>query len=74
MTNQLDSTKQEPTNDQGLTFDQWYRKADMAVARVCGLGLDDLADGPSWDCWEAGYAPAEYARERLEEEGFPFDD
>jgi hypothetical protein len=37
---------------------------------VAGVGIDDLADGPSRDAYEAGYTPREYARERLTEEGF----
>ena len=60
------------TNDEGQTFEEWYRDVDLECSALCGLGIDDLADGPSYDCWSGGYTPAEYARERLEDEGFPF--
>lgn len=60
------------TNDQGLTFDIWYSKVDRICTRAAGIGIEDLADGPSYDCWADGYSPAEYVTERLEEEGFPF--
>ncbi|HUW03049.1 MAG TPA: hypothetical protein VMW08_11895 [Acidimicrobiales bacterium] len=60
------------TNDDGLTFKQWYAAANRAVSAVCGLGLDDLADGPSYDSWADCVPPSEYAEELLIEEGFPF--
>ena len=66
------ATSSDPINSDGLTFQQWYATADRAVAAVCGLGLDDLADGPSWDAWNDDVDPADYAEERLGEEGFPF--
>ena len=62
------------TNDNGLTFQAWYAKVDRIVSAFAGLGIEDLADGPSWDCWNDGYTPREYAYERLTEEGFPFDE
>lgn len=61
------------TNEQGLTFQQWFDEANTACESLCGLGLDDLADGPSYDSWESGMSPREYAEEILEEEGFPFE-
>ena len=53
-------------------FEAWYKLVDREVSAIAGIGIDDLADGPSWDRWADGYTPAEYAHERLEEEGFPF--
>ena len=52
-------------------FDLWYAAADRACSAISGLGIDDLADGPSRDAFDDGYSPEEYARERLEDEGFP---
>jgi len=60
------------TNDAGMTFKQWYARVDNAVARYCGLGIDDLPDGNSWDAWNDSVHPREYAITMLEEEGFPF--
>jgi hypothetical protein len=44
-------------------------KADRYVEAICGLGLDDLADGPSRDCWNDGVKPKDYAIMMLEESG-----
>ena len=60
------------TNDSGLTFKQWYREANAACIAIAGVGLDDLADGPSYDSWQDDCPPDEYAEELLIEEGFPF--
>ena len=57
----------------GLTFEQWYEKLDSACIRTCGLGIDDLPDGNSWDAWSDGMSPKEYLMEKLEEEGFPME-
>ena len=61
------------TNDSGLTFKQWLAEANAACEEICGLGLNDLADGPSWDMWNDDCPPREYAEELLVEEGFPFE-
>lgn len=61
------------TNENGVTFEAWYAQADRICQGIAGLGIEDLADGPSWDCWEAGYSPREYVLERLEDEGFPME-
>jgi len=58
---------------ENLTFDAWYRKVDGHVASICGLGVDDLADGASWDSWDSCVSPAEYAEMLLEDNDFPFD-
>ena len=60
------------TNDDGLTFEAWYKLADATVSDVCGLGLDDLPDGPSRDAWTDGVPAAEYALGILRYEGFEF--
>ena len=67
-------TPTEITNESGLTFDEWYRKADHAVDRICGLGVDDLPDGNSYDAFISNESPASYVRMILEEEGFPFNE
>ena len=59
------------TNADGHTFDGWYRLADRAVGDACGLGLDDLPDGPSWDAWNDDEAPEDYASMALYDAGFP---
>ena len=40
-----------------LTFDQWYKRCDMIVASVCGLGVDDLPDANWRDYYEDGMTP-----------------
>ncbi len=52
-----------------MDFEEWFKKADRICARLIGLSLDDLSDGPSWDSWDAGITPQEYVRDRLAEEG-----
>jgi hypothetical protein len=52
-------------------FEAWYSAADKVCGAICGLGIDDLPDGPSWDSWDAGMTPREYVMDRLESEGFP---
>lgn len=52
------------------TFEKWYAQVDAKCQATIGVGIDDLADGPSWDAWNDGLSPAQYLRERLEEEGF----
>lgn len=62
---------EEPTlNESGHTFKEWHQLADRAVARVCGLGLNDLPDGPSWQAWDDGESPADYASTMLYDAGF----
>ena len=60
-------------NGHGLTFSQWYRQATNACVALSGLDLDDLADGDSSGAWADDVPPEEYAHDRLEEEGFPFE-
>ena len=36
-------------NNRGQTFEQWYTATDAAVSAICGLGVDDLPDGNSWE-------------------------
>ena len=61
-----------PTQINNLTFEAWYKKVDIAVSNIAGIGVDDLADGPSWDRWNDETTPVEYAREVLEDNDFPF--
>jgi hypothetical protein len=53
-------------------FETWYAKVDRHVSALAGVGIDDLADGNSYDAYEDGVSPKEYALDRLREEGFPF--
>jgi hypothetical protein len=62
------------TVEDGISFDDWYAACDAACVRIAGIGIDDLADGPSRDCYNDGFTPIEYAEERLLDEGFPFDE
>tara|TARA_R110002020_G_scaffold173263_1_gene364075 strand:- start:359 stop:574 length:216 start_codon:yes stop_codon:yes gene_type:complete len=66
------SARRGDTNEDGITFKQWYAAADRAVYRRSGLGVDDLPDGNSWDAWNESVDPSDYAVMLLEEEGFPF--
>lgn len=54
----------------GLTYKQWYKQVDDYVIAKAGVGIDDLADGFSVDCWRDEWTPQEYAEEQLESEGF----
>ena len=54
----------------GLTFEQWYNKVNDYVVAKTGLGIEDLADGPSFDRWQEECSPIEYAREQLQSEAF----
>ena len=54
----------------GLTFEEWYNKVNDYVVAQAGVGIEDLADGPSFDCWQGEYSPEEYAEEQLYSEGF----
>jgi len=60
-------------DENGDTFDAWYAKVDAVVLEIAGLGIDDLPDGNSYDAWQAGGDPRDYATEQLAEDGFPFD-
>ena len=55
-------------------YDTWYKRVNATCMKVCGLGIDDLADHPSWDAWDSGTSPRDYVVEVLEDEGFPFDE
>jgi hypothetical protein len=57
-------------NEDGWPFTEWLLKADRYVEAICGLGLDDLVDGPSRDCWNDGVKPKDYAIMMLEESTF----
>lgn len=63
-----------PKPRNGLTFTAWLVAADKHVLSLAGVGLSDLADGPSYDSWADEMSPQEYAEELLADEGFPFGD
>jgi len=63
----------EQYNEHGITFPAWYAIVDSVVLEIAGLGIEDLADGNSYDAWSDGGDPRDYAIERLAEDGFPFD-
>jgi hypothetical protein len=52
------------------TFGKWMRAVDVAVMRVIGLSIHDLADQPFRDWYEDGITPTQAARLALEDEGF----
>ena len=58
------------TNTDDLTYEAWYKRVDRAVSALCGLGIDDLPDGNSYDAYDDGMTPREYAESVLDEEGF----
>jgi hypothetical protein len=60
-------------NCEALTFDQWLARANKEIERLVGLSLDDLPDRMTWDAWDAGENPAEFAREALADEGYEFE-
>jgi hypothetical protein len=55
-------------NCDGLTLEQWTARADETVQDTIGLRLDDLADQPTWDAWQAGDEPESWALEMLRSE------
>ena len=61
----------EQRNLNGETFAQWYARANDYCSRRCGLTLDDLADGPSWDAWADETDYRTYVQDILTSEGFP---
>ena len=67
----MTTSTETPTNDNGLTYKEWFRLADQSVEAVCGLGLDDLPDGPSWHAWDDDESPEDYASTVLYDAGFP---
>lgn len=55
-----------------MEFEEWFNEADRICLEICGLGINDIPDGPSWDSWDSGMLPRDYVVTLLEEEGFPF--
>ena len=62
--------KDDMRNDNGADFDRWLARADAACIEISGLGIDDLPDGLSYDAWDDGASPEEYARQLLSDEGW----
>jgi hypothetical protein len=56
-----------------MTWDEWIKKVDRHIGKVCGLGTRDLADQPYREWWEDDMPPSEAAHHALEDEGFPFE-
>ena len=54
-----------------MTYDDWYKQADSACSALSGFGIDDLADGNSYDAWSDGESPQEYARSVLRSSDYP---
>lgn len=57
-------------NSDGMTYDNWLKRVNAILDEETGMTLDDFADRNTWDAWNAGEDPDEYADTVLEEEGF----
>jgi hypothetical protein len=53
-----------------MTFKQWLKAVDLAVLRLSGVSLHELADQPWRDWYDDDMNAEEAAREALAEEGF----
>jgi hypothetical protein len=51
-----------------FTFEEWYQAVDDLMVQTVGLGIDDLADGPSYDSYDAGVTPRAYVRRQIRAE------
>jgi hypothetical protein len=61
-------------NENGLIYDEWMRLVDQVLIGICGLDSTCLADGPSYDSWNDGLTPVDYAEVLLVEwNEFPAD-
>ena len=54
-----------------MTYEQWMRKVNSLVIIRTGMSVDDLADWPSRDCYEAGETPEEALETLAEYQDFP---
>jgi hypothetical protein len=43
------------------TYKQWCAKVDALLHAKVGVGMNDLADGPSRDAYDDGLTPRDYA-------------
>ena len=56
-------------NENGLTFNEFMTKVDVAMNRILGgMGIDhnEIADWDYWSAWDAGMKPADAAQEALD--------
>lgn len=53
-----------------LTFDEWMKRVDAHVSRICGLSYSDLPDIAYRDMYDDGASPKEAAQEALAEAGW----
>ena len=60
--------------DSGLNFPDWLDEVNRLCFAKIGLGVLDLADFNSWNCWNDGASPEEGLEELLEENDFDLDD
>lgn len=65
----------EPTlNCDELSSRQWLDRVNAYLKpRTGGLTLDDFSDRLTYDAWEAGETPEEFAQDVLLEEGYDVD-
>jgi len=48
-----------------MTFEQWFRKVNIAVEKLCGMSVEDLPDCPYMDWFEDGMTPTSAARKAI---------
>lgn len=67
------TTSDGPTNEAGLTLNQWMAEVDRHVQRETDglVSIHDLGDFYSYDEWREGCDPLDSALMLLEEEGVP---
>lgn len=53
-----------------MTYEEWMAEADAVCIGIAGVGIEDLADGPSRDAFDDELTPREYVMDRLRQEGF----
>ena len=57
-------------NANGLTFEQWFLKADAACEELCGKSLHDLPWAPdALDEWADNEPPDEFAEDEVRRSG-----
>ena len=66
-------TETQERNVDGYTFGKWLSIVDAVLWDQCGLTHRDLPDGPSYDSWDSGMSPEEYALYLLYGAGFPME-
>jgi len=56
----------------GPSFASWMQEVDRELTKLCGLGVNDLADYRYADAFNDELDPAEVAEDVLAENDFPF--